>query len=132
MTPSIKISRAVVNPLLSLAFPEYTGRRCALRISESYSIADYQLCWDGGNRTEVRCVVLDGAAPRVVELSAEVPWSGNSYSGKIPANAVVVELHTMGRDKSVTFHVAPGSAFLPALQPGAVAALPPHAKELAA
>lgn len=96
MTTSHKLSRKTVAPLLALTFPDYTGRRCSLRIVPTYKIEGYQLCWDGGNRTEVRCVVLDGSAPRVVELAERVPWSGNRFSGNIPDNAVVVELHTMG------------------------------------
>lgn len=102
---------ATVKQIKAATFPEYTGRRFFLHVSEApINCASY---WDGGSRSYFRFVNL-----ATMEASAQTPaQSGFDRTVKgldaveLPVGFACVE-HSIfcGRDGGITIHIRPENA----------------------
>lgn len=113
----MKLNRSQVKPILAVTFPEYKGNRIKLYVRPSYSITSSSLCWDEGQKTDVRVVVNGPDGLSAVAVTETAPWNGREYRGEIPKNGMVVERVYSGQLVLIYIHVCPGSDFLPRMLP---------------
>lgn len=117
----MKVRKQDVWAVVERAFPEYRGRKFALRARGSVVLSD--LHWSGGTRNQYCAVALDDSG-RANALQLPAPWFHNAEGAEcvIPEGWAVVEhTHYCGKDMGITVHV----------RPDAVAKLLPNASVLA-
>lgn len=106
---TIKARKGDVSWLTSVAFPEYSGRRFAIRVSPTVYLSD--LHWAGGTRNEYRAVRMDDGA--AAELETGTPWAGipEGTPVEIPVGVAIVEhSYFCGKDCGITVHIHPDNA----------------------
>lgn len=118
-TQRLRRSDPRVRDLIARTFPDYTGRRIALRETNRLGLADF---WDGGSRTYA--VALDLATMRVSAPNAAVhnPMNRGAHTTiEIPDGVAIVERTIYcGQDLGITINV--NSATFPRALPAGGAA----------
>jgi hypothetical protein len=115
----MKVRKSDVAAIVKATFPNYKGRKFAVRPSETVMFTD--LNYSGGTRNQYRACTLEGEAIEAKHnVNAPAPWH-NPFEGKrieLPAGNVIVE-HAMfcGQDCGLTIYVNP--ADMPRMLPTA-------------
>ena len=101
----MRISSADAKAVAQIAFPGYKGRKHSVTVTERVNV--YNTAWDGGTKYEFVALRREGDSWQRVSLVDERDYA-------IPANVMVVQ-HAIfcGKDMGLTYHVSPGSQFLP-------------------
>ena len=102
---SIKTTRKVAGKIIRASFPDYTGRKIAVRFADK--ITFYNTNWSGGSRNEYVIVASDG---KTAKMNVPAPWLNVVEGARIemPTNALVVE-HSFycGQDAGITIWAHP-------------------------
>ena len=88
MNNRMKLTKKQVNKILSLTYPDYTGRKFSIEFSDNIHFHDTN--WSGGSRTYYTFLKSDYTA---AILPSPAPWV-NPYEGltvKIPDDILIVE-----------------------------------------
>ncbi len=106
MKHSTKLRKSDIPAALLAAFPNYSGRKFQIEVTEKVSF--YDLNWDGGTHNAYALVSLDGQG--AAALPRESPFNPRAEGATfaLPPRFVVVEhSHFCGRDVGLRFHVHP-------------------------
>jgi hypothetical protein len=108
MEQSIKVSRKNAKSILALTFPNYTGRKIAVRIVSQVPI--HNTNWDGGSKNEYAALRYDGVSAMLPDYA---PWN-NPVEGseiELPTGRMIVE-HSFfcGSQGGITIYVNPADA----------------------
>lgn len=99
----LPVKRSEVLPVISLAFPDYAGRRISISVGREMILSN--LNWCEGNKSDYVAVDLNGfTGARLVERA---PWLENreGVECSIPVGIVIVERRYSGSHISVMIHV---------------------------
>jgi hypothetical protein len=107
---TIKVSKKDIADLLRASFPEYTGRKFRVQITDRVWV---DRIGGGGSREEIVALAhVDGKwIAKMPEVSA---W--NAPCGELPLSPMAIyAVHAMfcGHDAGITFNVHPKSEYLP-------------------
>jgi hypothetical protein len=106
MNQTIKLTKAQAKNIVNATFPDYTGRKFKLEISDTISF--YDLNWSGGTCNKFVAV----ANGEIHGMFVPAPWK-NTAEGQtvdLPSEIVVVE-HSFfcGHDMGITIHINPAN-----------------------
>jgi hypothetical protein len=109
----IVVNAKDVSVVAQLAFPAYRGSKHQIQVTERYSVSASELCWSGGSVKQVVLLRQCEGQWQWQELTALSPWSGQTWSGQIPDDVLIVEhIEFCGKDLGLRYNVSPTSKFL--------------------
>lgn len=117
MFDEIPVKREDVARLVNATFPDYRGRRFALRAVTTVTLHD--LNWSGGTRNQYRsCTLAGGAIGGSERYNQMAPWENPAEGAALPLPpgfAVVRAGQFQGRATGLVIHVHPSdlAALLP-------------------
>lgn len=102
----IKVNKSIILDLLSLTFPEYTGKKFFIKIVTDITFNN--LHWGGGTRNVYCAISLENNVAK--EVLVDSPWNCTIEGAtvKLPPGVIVAE-HSifLGKDMGITFYVNP-------------------------
>lgn len=102
----IKTSKKLIPAHLLAAFPEYTGRKFNIEVSDTYFCQSY---WSGGTRYQFVLVHLETGEQKFPDGKIDNPFNTLAHSSfNIPEGWCVVEHgYFCGKDVGLRFYIHP-------------------------
>jgi len=108
MNQPIKITRKQANKILSVTFPDYSGRKISVCFQEK--ITFYDTNWGGGSKNDYKFLNVNG---EMTPLPTPAPWN-NPFEGQtieIPPHVLVVcHQYFCGHDMGIKIYSNPQNA----------------------
>lgn len=103
---TLKLKKSDCKEILTLTFPEYSGRKFKLSLQQNYYISDSY--WDGGSRIYTK--IINFVNNQIKELP-EMKWEGKEF--EITDNMLIVtHNYFCGSDCGITIICSPTSEFI--------------------
>lgn len=127
---TITVRKEDVSDLAKVAYPDYRGHKHRVRVAPTKTITASDVTWCEGSRSQYCALRYVVGVWQVVYMIADSPWSGQTWSGVIPDDVVIVEWCIFcGKDLGLTYYISPNSMFLTNLRkqlPAPVELTPPE------